>query len=93
MYKLIKSCTKRFYAGRTHDPGTADILREIIGARELLSDPGKRLAYDNLPPEEQPPGRPKPPSPAGSRRPGCFPAILAILLLVLSALVRRIFNA
>ena len=90
--QAYQSLYRGFYAGRTHDPGTADILREIIEAREVLTDPSRRLAYDSLPPDQQPPGRPKPPPPVSRLRVGCFPAILAIPLLLLLTLARRAFN-
>ncbi len=48
-----------FHTGRTEDPGTEAILREILEAVDVLTDPAKKLAYDSLPPDRQPPGRPR----------------------------------
>ena len=73
---------REFYAGRSHDPGTAAILREIVEALDVLTDPARRMAYDSLPLDQQPPGRPDPPPPASRRKAGCFPVILAIPPLV-----------
>ena len=46
-----------FYAGKNEDPGTAAILLEILEARDVLTDPDKRIAYDRLPQDQQTPGR------------------------------------
>ena len=48
---------REFYHGSDVDPGTASILQEIIDARELLTDPAKREAYDRIPSDRHPPGR------------------------------------
>lgn len=48
-----------FYSGRTHDPGTAEILREITDAGDVLTDPERRRAYDLLPSDQQPPDDPE----------------------------------
>ena len=87
--RAYQSLYQDFYSGRSHDPGTADILREIGEALEVLKDPDRRLEYDSLPPDRQPPGRPNPPP---RRKAGCFMVILAIPLFVLSTLVSRIFK-
>ncbi len=93
-----------FYPRRVQDPGTEAILREIVEARDVLTDPGRRQAYDHLSPERQAPGRPgqrRHPSgtdrtdevrPAANRwrRGGCLLMALAIPVLVVAALARRI---
>jgi curved DNA-binding protein CbpA len=48
-----------FYAGRSVDPAAEAILREILEARDVLTDPERRVAYDRLPPDRQPPGSPR----------------------------------
>ena len=48
---------REFYHGSDVDPGTAAILQEVIDARELLTDPAKREAYDRIPSDRQPSGR------------------------------------
>ena len=61
---------REFYHGREHDPGTDAIFQEIEEAREVLLDPEKRHAYDRLPPDRQPPGRPGMGGPAANRQSG-----------------------
>ena len=61
---------REFYHGREHDPGTDAILQEIEEAREVLLDPEKRHAYDRLPPNRQPPGRPGMGGPAADPQSG-----------------------
>ena len=56
-----------FYPARNVDPGTEAILREVLEARDVLTDPARRLAYDSLPPDRQPPGRPRGQPSAGGR--------------------------
>ena len=96
---------REFYHGRDVDPGTAAILQEIVDAREVLTDPDRRLAYDSMPSDRQPPGRPQQQStPTGSepmepggrrgahgRRAGCLPGLMLTPLVALSVLVRRLF--
>ena len=48
----------QFYPGKNIDPGTDAILREIVEARDVLTNQTRRAAYDRLPPDQQPPGRP-----------------------------------
>ena len=93
---------REFYHGSDVDPGTAAILREIIDAREVLTDPDRRLAYDNLPPDRQPPGRPRhqPPVPGRNRRAsggtgaegkkGCLFGLLLTPLIALGVLFKRL---
>lgn len=50
---------REFYRSSKGSPGTVAILREIEEARDVLVDPERRLAYDLLPPDQQPPGRPR----------------------------------
>ncbi len=94
---------REFYPGREHDPGTAAILQEIAEARDVLIDPERRLAYDRLPPDQQPPGRPRTydskadrPNSSnfrGRRRTGFLFKTLLHPAVVLATSIRRILAA
>ena len=92
---------REFYAGRSHDPGTAAILQEIVDALDVLADPSRRLDYDRLPADQQQPGRPrqqplsnenwrtrwKRSAATGGRKPGCLAGVIAVPLLAVSVSV------
>ena len=90
---------REFYHGRQHDPGTDAILQEIEEAREVLLDPERRHAYDQLPPDRQPPGRPGMGKPTANRqsgpatqhgkKSGCLLFAGMIPLVALFAVLRR----
>ena len=84
----------QFYPGKNIDPGTDGIIREIVEARDVLTNQARRDAYDRLPPEQQPPGRPwnngarKGAKPAPDARPRAavrFALAVGVPLLVLAA--------
>ena len=69
---------QEFYLERSPGQETAAILREITGAGQILNDPVSRAAYDRLPLDRRPPGRPlthqqpqrpSPPRPGASSNP------------------------
>ena len=93
-----------FYGTGPDDPATGAILQEIIDARDVLSNPDRRMSYDSLPAHQQAPGRPLRPSPgrAASRRgrtgsgsggrirPGCLVGLLTLPLVVVYLAIRRV---
>lgn len=98
---------REFYHGSEVDPGTASILEEIKNAQEVLTDPARRAAYDRIPPDQQPPGRPQQPpastgrgrgrpgrrSPDAGKRTGCLPGLLLTPLAALAMLVKRVISS
>ena len=95
---------RNFYGTGSVDPATGAILREIIDARDVLTDPERRRSYDSLPAHQQAPGRPRRQSAGrasgrgrrasvGNRaetRRGCLVGLLTLPMAVVQLLIRRI---